>query len=393
MLRNRKICIVTGTRAEFGLLNCLIEEAHNSKEIELQLVVTGMHLSPEFGLTEKHILEKGYPITKKVETLVSSDTSVGISKSMGLGMISFGEVFNELQPDIIVVLGDRFEIFSAVSAAMIGNFPIAHIHGGESTEGVIDEAIRHSITKMSHIHFTATSEYKSRVIQLGECPNRVFNTGTPGLDNIRQIELLNRTDLEKSINFQLGAKSALVTFHPVTLETNTSEKQFKELLRALDSINDLKIIFTKPNSDTGGRVIINLIDEYVLKNPERACSFISLGQQRYLSALNLVNVVIGNSSSGIIEAPTLKTPTVNIGDRQKGRQKAESIIDCKPITKEILKSIELSLSDNFKDRIMNVKNPYGNYGASKRIFNILKTFPLEGILKKKFYDLPIRIDT
>ncbi|MFT7161887.1 MAG: GDP/UDP-N,N'-diacetylbacillosamine 2-epimerase (hydrolyzing) [Bacteroidia bacterium] len=387
MLEKRKICVLTGTRAEFGLLYWLIDEIFTSSEVDLQLVVTGMHLSPEFGFTVSAIEESKFPIKKRVEMLLSSDTAIGISKSIGLGIISFCEVFDELKPDVIVILGDRFEMFSAASAAMIGKYAIAHIHGGEATEGLIDEPIRHSITKMAHLHFTAADEYRKRVIQLGEQPERVFNTGTPGLDNISKLELLNREDFEKSINFELGEVSALVTFHPVTLENSTAEYQFKELLNALNSSEGLKIIFTKPNADTDGRVIIDLIDEFVASNPQKSCSFVSLGQLRYLSALRHVSLVIGNSSSGLTEAPSFNVPTINIGDRQRGRLKAESVIDCLPKKQELLLAFDKALSPDFLEIVKRVKNPYGSGGASERIFNILKTFPLNGIIKKEFYDL------
>lgn len=387
MLEKRKICVLTGTRAEFGILSCLIEELHRSKEIEMQLIVTGMHLSPEFGMTIKDIEQSNFPITKKIEMLMSSDSAVGISKSIGLGTISFSEAFEELKPDIIVILGDRFEMLAAATAAMIGNFPIAHIHGGEVTEGVIDEPIRHSITKMSQIHFTATERYRTRVIQLGEDPNKVFNTGSPGLDNIYKLKLLDKAEFEESINFKIGNKSALVTFHPLTLEKNTSEKQFGELIKALDSVPELKIIFTKPNADTGGRVLIRMIDDYVSNNLGKACSFDSMGQNRYLSALKHVKIVIGNSSSGLIEAPSFKVPTINIGERQRGRTKSPSVIDCEPFEKDIAENIRLALSEEFKLKVQNTRNEYGTGGASKKIFEILKTFPLGNILKKSFYDL------
>ena len=301
----RKICVVTGTRAEFGLLYWLIKAIQEDTDLILQLLVTGMHLSPEFGLTYQEITEAGFKIDKKIENLLSSDTPIGISKSMGLAQISCAEAFDELKPDIIVVLGDRFEIFSAVASAMIGRIPIAHLHGGESTEGLIDEPIRHSITKMSQLHFTATEAYRKRVIQLGEQPSRVFNVGTPGLDNIYKLRLLSREQFEKSINFKLGKRNIIITFHPVTLEFSTSRKQFQNILDVLDQLKETKIIFTKPNADTDGRIIINMIDEYVARNLDKACSFVSLGQLRYLSALRHVDAIVGNSSSGLTEAPIL----------------------------------------------------------------------------------------
>ena len=386
-MNKRKICIVTGTRAEFGLLYWLIKAINDDIDTELQLIVTGMHLSPEFGLTYKEIEKSSIPITKKIEVLLSSDTTVGVTKSMGLAMISFAEAYEQLKPDIVVVLGDRFEIFSATSAAMIARIPIGHIHGGESTEGCIDEPIRHSITKMAHLHFTANEKYRLRVIQLGEQPERVFNTGTPGLDNITKLKLLSKNEFEDSINFNLGKYTALVTFHPVTLEKETAQLQFLNLLNALEGFQDLHIIFTKPNADTDGRIIINLIDEFVKKNSQRSCSFNSLGQLRYLSALKWVNFVIGNSSSGLIEVPSFKIPSINIGDRQRGRMKAKSVINCDPIVSEIKAAISLALSEKYNKGITEVVNPYGTGGASEKIFNIIKTIPLDGIIKKKFYDL------
>ncbi len=383
----RKISIATGTRAEFGLLYWLIDAVHQDSELELQLVVTGMHLSPEFGLTVNEIEKSPFPIAKKVEVLLSSDSPVGVSKSIGLGIISFSEVFAELQPDLLVVLGDRFEMLAVVTAAMISRIPVGHIHGGEATEGLIDEPIRHSITKMSHLHFTATEVYRQRVIQLGEQPDRVFNTGTPGLDNIEKLPLLDRAAFEAAIDFPLGAKTALVTFHPVTLEKQTATTQFTELLMALEQFPEMSVIFTMPNADTDGRVIMELIHEFVVKDPERRKSFASLGQLRYLSALQHVDIVIGNSSSGLTEVPSFQKPTINIGDRQKGRIKAESVIDCFPISREIIFSIEKALSIDFQNVLKSAKNPYGTGGASVKIASILKSFPLEGILKKSFYDL------
>lgn len=384
----RKVCVVTGTRAEFGLMQILMRELQSDEQIELQIIATGMHLSPEFDLTYKSIEEAGFSITKKIEVLLSSDSSVGISKSMGLAMISFSEAFNEIKPDIIVVLGDRFEIFGAVSAAMICRIPVGHIHGGEATEGLIDEPIRHSITKMSQLHFTATNEYRKRVIQLGEQPNRVFFTGSPGLDNIYQLELLNKADFEKSIDFQLGKKNnILVTFHPVTLEERSAERQFQELLLAIHDLEEAHVIFTMPNADTDGRVIMQLIQQFVANSKGKAKAFTSLGQIKYLSALQHMDLVLGNSSSGLIEAPSFKIPTVNIGDRQKGRIRAVSVIDSEPNKESILKAVQKGLSREFRDSISTLESPYGLGGASLKIKNILKTFPLEGILKKKFYDL------
>jgi len=382
----RKVCVVTGTRAEYGLLFWLMKDIQADSELELQVIVTGMHLSPEFGLTYKEV-EKDFIIDKKIEILLSSDTSVGISKSMGLAQISFAESLDELKPDILVVLGDRYEIFSAVSTAMISRIPIAHLHGGESTEGAFDESIRHSITKMSHIHFTATEQYKNRVIQLGENPSTVFNVGGLGIDNIKKLKLLDKEEFEKSIDFKLNKKNILVTFHPVTLESSTASEQFKNLLDAIDMLEETNIIFTKANSDTDGRIINSMIDEYVSKNTFKSVCFTSLGQVRYLSALQYVDAMVGNSSSGLLEVPSFKIGTINIGDRQKGRIMADNIINCIPDVKSIEASFTKLYSSDFHEILQNVSNPYGNGGASKRIIDIIRKTDLSEILKKSFYDL------
>jgi GDP/UDP-N,N'-diacetylbacillosamine 2-epimerase (hydrolysing) len=382
----RKICVVTGTRAEYGLLYWLMERLDNDPEVDFQLIVTGMHLSPEFGLTYKDI-EKDFNINKKIEIILSSDTPIGITKAIALAQISFSEAFIELNPDIIIVLGDRYEIFGVVSAAMIACIPIAHIHGGEATEGLIDEPIRHSITKMSHLHFTATDEYKNRVIQLGEHPSRVFNVGGLGIENIKRLELLKKAEFEKNIRFKLWKRNILVTFHPVTLEKQTSKAQFQELLDAIDDLPDTGIIFTKANSDTDGRIINFMIDEYVKKNNHKSVKFTSLGQLRYLSALQYIDAVVGNSSSGLLEAPSFKIGTINIGDRQKGRLKAESVIDCSPYKSNLISAFNKLYSDEFQNNLLNVKNPYGEGSSSEKILKILKKIDLLNIVKKKFYDV------
>jgi GDP/UDP-N,N'-diacetylbacillosamine 2-epimerase (hydrolysing) len=305
---------------------------------------------------------------------------------MGLGMIGFADVFNDLQPDLIVVLGDRFEIFSAVSAAMIAKIPVAHLHGGEATEGLIDEPIRHSVTKMSHLHFTAIKEYKDRVIQLGEQPNRVFNVGGLGIDNIKKLQLLSRVDFEKSIKFKLNKKNILITFHPVTLEESTAKEQFQELLDSVCELKDTNIIFTKANSDTNGRIINDMIDNYVSIH-DNTIEFTSMGQLNYLSALQYMDAVVGNSSSGLAEAPSFNIATIDIGDRQKGRIKADSVISCLPNKKDIDRALNKLYSEDFQNIVGNVENPYGTGGASKEIVNIIKDFDLNDILKKSFYDL------
>ncbi len=389
-MSKRKICVVTGTRAEYGLLYWLMKEIEEDNNLELQLIVTGMHLSPEFGLTYKEI-EKDFKIDKKIEMLLSSDTSIGISKSMGLAQISFAEAYQELEPDIVVVLGDRYETFSAVSAAMIARIPIAHLHGGEATEGLIDESIRHSITKMSHIHFTASQGYKNRVIQLGEQPDKVFNVGGLGIDNIKRLKLLSKKEFEKSINFKLNKKNILVTFHPVTLESSTAKEQFQYLLDAIDILEDTNIIFTKANSDTDGRIINSMIDMYVKENSQKSVCFTSLGQLRYLSALQYVDAMVGNSSSGLAEAPSFKIGTINIGDRQKGRIMADSVINCKSDRESILKAFKKLYSKVFQEELKTSINPYGDGGASKKIKAVIQDINLEGILKKSFFDIKVSL--
>ena len=385
-MTKRKICVVTGSRAEYGLLYWVMREIAVDKDLELQIITTGMHLSFDFGNTYQQIEKDGFIINKKVDMLLSSDNEVAISKSMGLGMMGFADAFSDLQPDLIVVLGDRFEIFSAVSVAMIAKIPVAHLHGGETTEGVFDESIRHSITKMSHVHFAATNEYKNRIIQLGEQPNKVFNVGGLGIDNINKLNLLSKTDFENAIGFNLGKKNILVTFHPVTLEKSTSEMQFQALLDSISELKNTKIIFTKANSDTDGKVINRMIDSYVAKH-DNAIAFISMGQLNYLSALQFMDAVVGNSSSGLLEAPSFNIGTIDIGDRQKGRIKADSVITCLPNKKSIDGAFNKLYSKGFQDIVYKVKNPYGKSGASKEIVNIIKYINLNDILKKPFYDL------
>ncbi len=385
-MTKRKICVVTGTRAEYGLLYWLMKDIESDAALELQLIVTGMHLSPEFGLTYKEI-EKDFKIDKKIEMLLSSDTPIGISKSMGLAQISFAEAYEELNPDILIVLGDRYEIFSAVSSAMIARIPIAHISGGELTFGAFDEAIRHSITKMSHIHFVATNEYKQRVKQLGEHPKRIFNVGGMGIENIKRLKLLSKEEFEKSINFKLTKQNIIVTFHPVTLENATSKLQFQNLLDAIDTLNDTNIIFTKANSDTDGRIINNMIDRYVQDNSHKSVCFTSLGQLRYLSALQYVDAMVGNSSSGLAEAPSFKIGTINIGDRQKGRMQSRSVINTNTSTSSIKNAITKLYSNEFQNSLSNVVNPYYQENSVLNIIEILKNIELQDILKKEFQDM------
>lgn len=387
----RKICIVTGSRAEFGVLSGLMQCIKEDEDLVLQIIATNMHLSPEFDLTYKEIEAAGFVISKKVEMLLSSDTATGIAKSVGLAFIGFADAYEDIKPDIIIVLGDRYEILAAVSTALFFKIPVVHISGGDITEGLIDEAIRHSITKMSHLHFTSTEEYRRRVIQLGEFPESVFNVGALGVENIRKMKFWNKKQLENDLKFQLAEINFLVTFHPVTLESNTAKKQFSELLDALSKFNYAKIIFTKSNSDTDGRIINSMIDEYVAFH-SNCVAFSSLGQLRYLSIMSLTQVVIGNSSSGIIETPSFGIPTLNIGDRQKGRVQATSVFNVSPDAEEIYSALIKLVNERSSQKILATKNPYEKKGTSIEIIRILKE-KLAGniILKKSFYNIEFKI--
>lgn len=383
----RKICIITGTRAEYGLLRRVMRGIKDDSELSLQVIATGMHLSPEFGQTYQEIERDGFHIDQKVEMLMSSDTSVGVTKSMGLGLIGFADALNQLQPDIVVVLGDRFEIFVAVSACLVARIPVAHLHGGEITEGAIDEALRHSITKMSHLHFVAAEEYWKRVVQLGETPSNVFMVGGLGVDNVKYMQLLDRTELEVDLGLHFDKRNLLITFHPTTLDNSSASIQMRELLTSLANLADTQLIFTMPNADTDSRGIVNLINEFVSQR-KNAHSFKSLGQLRYLSCLAQVDAVIGNSSSGLTEAPSFKKGTINIGDRQKGRLEANSVINCEPNAIEITQALNQLYSEAFQASLIQVSNPYGDGGASDKILMILKNIDINGVLKKSFYDLP-----
>ena len=360
---------------------------NDSPQFTLQVIATGMHLSPEFGLTYRDIEADGFHIDRKVEMLLSSDTPVGISKSMGLAMCGFADALADLNPDLMLVLGDRYEIFVAAAAAMIARIPIAHLHGGETTEGVIDESIRHSITKMSHLHFVAADEYRNRVIQLGESPEHVFLVGGLGIDNILKLDLLDRAALEKALDFKLGSHNLMVTFHPATLEQGKAAAQMAELLAALEDLHDTYIIFTMPNADHEGRVLFDMINKFVSNHQQTTRAYHSLGQLRYLSCIKHFDGVVGNSSSGLIEVPSFKKGTINIGDRQRGRLKASSVIDCGTSRKAIQTALSKLFSVTFQTSLATVVNPYGSGGASQAIINVLEQTPLDNILKKRFFDL------
>lgn len=383
----RKVCVITSSRADYGLLYLLINKIKLDEDLELQIIATGTHLSIKFGLTYKEIEEDGFIINSKVEVLQASDDELDIIKSMSKCMEGFSREISNLQPDLIIVLGDRFEIFSAVIAATILRIPIGHLHGGETSEGAFDESFRHSITKMSHLHFTSTPESYNRVIQLGENPDRVFNVGAIGVEKIKSTNLLSRELFENSIKFSLGLKNLLITFHPVTLEDSTFELQFKNLLNVLSKLKDTHLLITKSNADTGGLKINKMIDDFVAKSPKKRVSFKSMGSLRYLSAFQFIDGVVGNSSSGLIEAPSFKIGTINIGDRQLGRTKSESVIDCNPTIIEIETAIQKLYSASFKKKLKKLQNPYFKANTSENILQVIKAHPLDGILKKKFHNL------
>lgn len=388
-----KICILTATRAEYGLLKRIIERLLQSEDFDVRVAVTGMHLSPEFGLTYKEIEQDGILIDRKIEMLLSGDTPAAISKSMGVAMIGFADYFEELRPDCLLVLGDRYETLAVCMAAMNQRIPIAHLYGGETTEGAVDESIRHAITKLSYLHMTSTAEYRKRVIQLGESPERVHQVGAMGIENIKEMKLLAKNELEQSIGFTLEKPYAVVTFHPVTLEENQAELQMKELLAAISKNADMKFIFTKANSDASGRIINRMIDLYVAEHPNTA-AYASLGVQRYLSALKYADLVLGNSSSGLTEAPAFGIPTVNIGDRQKGRLQSESVLNCIAEETAIEAAIQKARSASFKSVASQVVNPYGDGKTSKKVVSLLTQAFVQGTadLKKPFYTIEFEVE-
>ena len=383
----KRVCVISGTRAEYSLLRGVMEGIRESSVLELQLVVTGAHLSPEFGLTAQVIEADKFQIDRRVEMLLSSDTAVGITKSMGLGIVSFADALADLKPNLILLLGDRYEIFAAAAAALIARIPVAHLQGGEKTIGAFDEAIRHSITKMSHLHFVASEDYRKRVIQLGEDPKKVFNVGGLGVDSILRTSLLSRDELETSLGFKLLERNLLITFHPVTLENNTSAQQMNELLEALASLYNTSLVFTMPNADTDGRALAKKILGFCSKH-DHAHFYTSLGQIKYFSCVHHFDGVIGNSSSGLTEVPSFKKGTVNIGDRQLGRLMAGSVINCAPERSSIVSALTRLFSADFREELKTVKNPYGNGGASDEIVKILERESFDDLLKKEFFDIP-----
>ncbi|MBA4391142.1 MAG: UDP-N-acetylglucosamine 2-epimerase (hydrolyzing) [Syntrophus sp. (in: bacteria)] len=383
----RKTAVFTSTRAEYGLLKCLIQGIDKSVELQLQLIVSGTHLSADYGMTINEIKADGFKVDESVEMVLSHDTPTGICKSMGLAMIGYGEALIRNSPDILVILGDRYEAFCAAAAAQICRIPVAHIHGGESTEGLIDEAFRHSITKMSHLHFASCEVYRQRIIQLGEAPDRVFNVGALGVENIRRMSFMEHGELAESIGFSLEKPYFLVTFHPVTLEKATSGEQFQCLLDALDFFPEFNVILTKTNADTDSRVINHMIEAFARERPGRCLAVASLGANRYLAAMKYAAAVIGNSSSGIVEAPCFRIPTVNIGDRQKGRIRAGNTLNCSPDTVSIRRSIDISLSPAFRESLSDISNPYERPDTHSRIVRLIENTDIVGITTKTFHNI------
>lgn len=384
----RRICVVTGTRAEYGLLSRLIRMIDESEKTQLQLIATNMHLSPTYGETYKEIEADGFHIDWKIPIIEEGkNDAVATLKSMAKAVSGFADAFNELKPDLVALLGDRYEILAAAEAALIEKIPIAHIHGGEVTEGAYDDAIRHSITKMSHLHFPSIEPYRKRIIQMGENPERVFTVGAIGVENIKRIPLLSKDEAEQSIEFALDKNTILVTYHPVTLGPDSMKRDIDAFISVLEARKDLRIIFTMPNSDNGSEVIVDAINNFVNNNNDRAVAFKSLGLKRYLSVMKEVGAVVGNSSSGIVEVPSFGVPTLNIGDRQKGRLAAESVVNCGTDKDSILQGLNKVLSTEFQDFCKTVENPYGKENTAEEIFKVISSYPLDNIIQKHFYDI------
>ena len=385
----KNICIVTGSRAEYGLFKDLCSMINKDSKLNLQLIVTGAHLSKDHGMTINEINKDKFKINKKVKILTAKDTSISVINSIGVALKKLSNALKILKPSVVVILGDRYEIFAASIASYFLNIPILHIHGGEQTQGSIDEGLRHSITKMSWLHFVATANYRKRVIQLGEEPKRVFNVGSLGVEALHTIKLFSKKELEKLLNVKFNKKNLLVTYHPETISRILQSKFFNEILKSLNKLKDTLLIFTAPNADPGYKEINKLINKFVKSNPQKSIKFFSLGQKLFLSTLNIVDGIVGNSSSGIIEAPSLKTGTINIGERQKGRDMASSIINCKPLTKDIDYAIKLIFSKKFLNSIKYVKNPYDKKYTSFKIYNKIKKLEFPIKTNKKFYDIKI----
>lgn len=372
----RKICVVTGSRSEYGLLYWLMDEIRKDPDLTLQVIATGMHLEKKFGMTYRQILKDGFRINAKVSIRLNSDADEAIARSTGLAIIGLASSYKRLKPDIVVVLGDRFEIFSAATAALLSRIPIAHIHGGEVTEGAYDDAMRHAITKMANLHFVAHKDYAARVIRMGEDPKTVFNYGAPGLDNLRKLTLMSKKNIERSLNFKIDKDVALVTFHPVTLEKGKAQEHIKNLLKALNR-SGLRVVFTMPNADAENNIIFKEIKKYVRANPMRARAFGSLGQLKYLSLMKYAALVVGNSSSGLMEAPSLKIPVVNIGTRQEGRLKAANVIDSGYTADSILRAIRKATSKKFRTIAKRTSNPFSKKDTSRNIKRVLKLYNYE----------------
>ena len=383
---SKTICIITSSRADYGLLKLVIKEIMHDSYLTLKLVATGMHLLPEYGNTFQEIIQDGYLIDKKIEILMGENNAKGVSESIGLGISKFADMFAEMKPDLVLILGDRFEIFAAAIAAHVALIPIAHIHGGELTEGALDDAFRHSITKMSQLHFVSTQEYARRVIQLGEHPSRVYNTGALGIDVASKLKLLEKDELEAKLNFKFGERTLLVTYHTTSLESEYTRDQIQELLSALNELHETHLLFTLPNADPDSNIISSAINEFVAGH-KNAKVFTSLGQLLYFSCMALADGVIGNSSSGILETPFFRKGTINIGKRQLGRIQSESVINCSAKKNSILSSIETLYSNEFQKKLKVFENPYGQTGASEKIVEVLKAIPTLKILQKKFYNL------
>jgi len=387
----RKVCVITGSRAEYGLMQRLLHMMQESPLIDLQLVATNMHLSPKYGETYKEIEADGFTIARRVPIIDENaeDCADTTLKSMSKAIEGFSESYLELKPDLVCFLGDRYEMLCAAIAAMIHRIPIAHIGGGTVTEGAYDDAIRHSITKMSQLHFASTETYCKRIIQMGENPNRVFCMGSPGIENIKTLPLKTKEEIESDIQFKIDKNTILVTYHPVTLGNHTVEQDINDFIEALEERPDLRVIFTMPNSDTGSQTIIDAVNHFVSRNSDRAAAYKSLGVVRYLSVMKQVAAVVGNSSSGIVEVPSFGIPTLNIGDRQKGRLAADSVINCNTDKISILQGLDTVLSAEFKNKAMKTVNPYEKPNTAKIMFDVISTYPLEKLGQKHFYDLPI----